>query len=89
MTNREKYITKRDEYDTMMEIGKVTEYCPIYAVVGDDIPYEMRKRLAEKGCSEYSEAECSECIQKWLNQEADQPKPQWQDAMMKNFLRKE
>lgn len=31
---------------------------------------------------------CAECGAK-LMKEADQPKPQWQDAMMKNFLRKE
>ena len=38
MTNRERYITKRDEYDLMMtirdQIKGVGTYCPIRAVSG-------------------------------------------------------
>lgn len=58
MTNRERYITKRDEYDMMMEIGNVTEYCPIEAVGGkpDD-------------CEWWADR-CDKCIQHWLNEEA-------------------
>lgn len=77
MTNREKYITKRDEYDLMMTINKETGMCAVGTVGGT-----MRD---EEYCNSHS---CAECIQKWLNQETDQPRPQWQDAMMKNFLRR-
>lgn len=78
MTNREKYITKRDEYDLMMAIKEKALRCPIIAVGGS---------TPKIYCDWYG-YNCSECIQKWLNQEADQSRPQWQDAMMKNFLRR-
>lgn len=81
MTNREK-ILKTNIYDLMMTIANRLEngdICPIKLISGQ---YNYSR------CKKYSYV-CGQCIQKWLNQEADQPKPQWQDAMMKNFLRKE
>lgn len=79
MTNREKYITKRDEYDLMMVIA-------IYGInMNDDFCVLDAIRATGGVCGN----SCQECIQKWLNEEADQPKPQWQGSLMKNFLRKE
>ena len=63
MTNREKYITKRDEYDLMMAIKANIEHghhCPIKAVSGQ-YEYSM--------CLKYSYI-CSSCCQDWLNEEA-------------------
>lgn len=77
MTNREKYFNK-DAYDILMTIRANTGMCAVDAVGG-----EMR---CEEYCNLYPD--CKECYQDWLNQETDQPKPQWQDAMMKNFLRR-
>lgn len=49
--------------------------------------YHLAKELGgEVPCPEGST--CGMCIANWLSQETDQPKPQWQDAMMKNFLRR-
>lgn len=78
MTNREKYITKRDEYDLMMTIQSTG--CPIWIVTGD-------APSCWDNCIEDKEM-CSSCVQQWLNEEADQPKPQWHDSLMKSFLRK-
>ena len=81
MTNREKYITKRDEYDLMIQIWRRSlGQCPI-EVVGAEKP----KCVPD---TDYIHSDCQTCIQNWLNEEADQPRPQWQDAMMKNFLRR-
>ena len=83
MTNREKYFLKRDEYDTMMAINfRMHKNCPI-EVIGAEKPKCMPSIYG------LAQTNCDECIQNWLNQEADQSRPQWQDAMMKNFLRKE
>lgn len=79
MTNREKYITKRDEYDLMMTIAEAyPNVCPIDAIGGNYVECE----------NELPFGKCADCIQQWLNEEADQPKPQWHDSLMKNFLRK-
>lgn len=63
MTNRERYITKRDEYDLLMTIAENIQelgtFCPITAVGGkpDD-------------CDWWADR-CDKCIQKWLNEEAE------------------
>ena len=83
MTNREK-LTKTNIYDLLCTIqkalmedgGKISGLCVI-----EDI--ERKPRSCPEG------SPCGKCIQAWLNQEADQSKPQWQEVMMKNFLRKE
>lgn len=49
MTNREKYITKRDEYDLMMEIKNRTRECPIKAVSGDTMLFCVRKTMKVVG----------------------------------------
>lgn len=56
MTNRDKYLTKRNEYDLMMDILK-NSACPVIAVSGD---YPK--------CGDHNT--CSECIRAWLNEEA-------------------
>ena len=53
MTNREKYITKRNEYDLMMAIKEKTLRCPIIAVGGS---------TPKIYCDWYGH-NCSECIQ--------------------------
>lgn len=63
MTNRERYFLKRDEYDLMLQIGNETEQCPIF-VVGGQISCDKIDWFG------YGE-KCSECIQSWLNKEAD------------------
>ena len=62
MTNREKYISKRDEYDLMMTISKTG--CPIWVVTG-----EQPKRWNH--CLE-DERTCGKCIQHWLNEDAEE-----------------
>lgn len=83
MTNREKLI-KTNIYDLLCTIQKalIEDGCEISGLcVIEDI--ERKPRTCPDGIT------CGMCIANWLNQEADQPKPQWQDVMMKNFLRKE
>lgn len=59
MTNREKYITKRDEYDLMMSL--VSHFiCPIKAISEHKPPHQ--------NCIG-DEEECSKCIERWLNEE--------------------
>lgn len=72
MTNREKYKEKRDAYDMMMTIHERVPFdCPI-DVVGGIPPFtDCREINLQKFKT------CSDCVQKWLNQEADQPRPQW------------
>ena len=60
MTNREKYIIKRDEYDLMMAIAEAQPCCPINVIGGDWIECE----------NELPFGNCKECIQKWLNDES-------------------
>jgi hypothetical protein len=65
MTNREKYILKRNEYDMLTGIQLAMahgEKCVVDAI--------MRKQW---DCANYikQDAEvCSRCIQNWLNEEA-------------------
>lgn len=70
MTNRERYITKRNEYDIMLTIAEnisgIGTFCAIRAVCGHG-----RKRPCE-----YTQPkngilmrDCPSCIQNWLNEE--------------------
>lgn len=69
MTNREKYITKRDEYDLMMTIAENIQelgtFCPITAVGGKRPPCKC-KHIAQ--CS-LMMRDCETCVQKFLNEE--------------------
>ena len=66
MTNREKYITKRNEYDLMMQIyGNKRLWCPIQIVGG-----KKPKCLRQKTDSGFSYSDCRNCIAEWLNEEA-------------------
>lgn len=59
MTNRQYYITKRNEYDLMISL--VSHYiCPIKAI-SDQKP-QYQHCIGE-------EEECGKCIQRWLNEE--------------------
>ena len=62
MTNRQKYITKKNEHDMMMDIRKNTDHCPIHAVSGKAI---VPNRYGV-GCITKIE-NCSSCINDWLN----------------------
>jgi len=66
MTNREKYITKRNEYDLMITIYEGKNFwCPIQ-IVGGKKPKCLRRRTV----GGYPYSDCRNCIQKWLNEEA-------------------
>jgi len=67
MTNREKYIVKRNEYDLMMTICKniAINACPIKIVTGEH-PDPKHGLCWYGGWS----GKCDECIQRFLNEEA-------------------
>ena len=66
MTNREKYITKRDEYDLMMTIAEniqgIGTFCPIKAIGGKRPPC---KHVTQ---SFLMMRDCETCVQRWLNE---------------------
>lgn len=68
MTNREKYITKRDEYDLLMEISDNIQgtgtYCTIRAVSGTKRP--CLTQYTDEG---HIYRDCENCIQKFLNEQ--------------------
>lgn len=65
MTNRERYITKRDEYDLMMTIHERSPFnCPIDLVGGIPPSTDCREINLQQFKT------CSDCIQRWLNEEA-------------------
>ena len=70
MTNRERYIIKRNQYDLMMTIAEnisdIGTFCAIRAVCG-------RKRPCEYTQSKNGTLmrDCPSCIQKWLNEESE------------------
>lgn len=71
MTNRERYITKRNQYDLMLTIAEnisgIDTFCAIRAVCG-------RKRPCEYTQSKNGTLmrDCPSCIQKWLNEESEE-----------------
>jgi hypothetical protein len=72
MTNREKYIVKRNEHDTLMCIYDNTggNLCPLYIIS------DMTTAEHSAWCRQYRDTNddhrrgCAECIQDWLNKEA-------------------
>lgn len=66
MTNRERYITKRNEYDLMMTIAENIQelgtFCPIKAISG-------KARACIITDSKPPMRDCERCIQKFLNEE--------------------
>lgn len=70
MRNRSRFIIQRNEYDMMMGIAHNTGFCPILALCGEyaDNP-ECRGCGGEIGHCTDIDTTCSECIQKWLNEE--------------------
>lgn len=71
MTNRERYITKRNEYDIMMTIAN-SVMCPI-AVIADKVPIEWNECLNNgKDCYDWRTNLCSLCTQSWLNKESEE-----------------
>ena len=71
MTNREKYITKRDEYDLMMAIAKNIQglgtFCPIKAISGKRPPCKCKPDTQ----SSLILRDCETCVQDWLNESKD------------------
>lgn len=65
MTNRDRYILKRNERDMLMEIQTALAYgekCIIDAIAGK-----------VRDCTNYSRGDlevCDKCIQFWLNEES-------------------
>jgi hypothetical protein len=71
MTNREKYITKRDEYDLMMTIAENIQelgtFCPITAVGGKRPPCKCKPDTQ----SSLILRDCETCCQDWLNEKGE------------------
>ena len=69
MTNRQKYILKRSEYDLMLTIAKNIQglgtFCPIKAISNKRPPC---KHITQ---SSMMIKDCEECIQQWLNEETE------------------
>ena len=63
MTNRDRYIIKRNEYDLMCAVEKNTGICPIRAVAGISREEKIMR------CYRYAKESCEACIQNWLNEE--------------------
>ena len=67
MKNRDKYILQRNEYDMLCDLQAAISsgrcQCVLEALTGKDYP------CPEDKCCMLST--CMECIQKWLNEEAD------------------
>lgn len=61
MTNRERYITKRNEYDLLMTIRAQRDVCPI-KLIGAEKPKCIP--------TENYTTDCATCIARWLNEEA-------------------
>lgn len=60
MTNREKFITKRNEYDLMMTINATQPFCPIEVIGVSRVKCECELPFGS----------CKDCIERWLNEEA-------------------
>lgn len=73
MTNRERYITKRDEYDLMMTMKKNLErigvFCPIDVITGKKPECETVDKPSMDGTAWALCRDCETCIQKFLNEE--------------------
>lgn len=65
MKNREKYFTKKNEYDFMKAVEQNTGICPIRAVAG------ISQEQKIKRCYTYVKTGCNGCIQNWLNEKAE------------------
>lgn len=71
MTNRERYITKRNQYDLMLTIAEnisgIGTFCPIKAISG-------KKRLCITKLDDNLRLvrDCEPCVQKWLNEESEE-----------------
>ena len=67
MTNRERYITKRDEYDLMMTIAENIQelgtFCPITAPGGKRPPCKCKHATQ----SSLILRDCETCCQDWIN----------------------
>ena len=72
MTNREKYITKRNEYDLMMTIAEniqgIGTFCPITAIGGKRPPCKCKPDTQ----SSLMMRDCETCVQEFLNEEAEE-----------------
>ena len=71
MTNRERYITKRNQCDLMLTIADnisgIGTFCAIRAVCGRKRPCEYTQ--SKNGILM---RDCRSCIQKWLNEESEE-----------------
>lgn len=69
MKNRERYITKRNEYDLMMTIAENIQelgtFCPITAVGGKRPPCKCKHDTQ----SSLILRDCETCVQEFLNDE--------------------
>lgn len=79
MTNREKYITKRNEYDLLMTIRDYLEgggtFCPIKAIGGKRVcEIDLIRHRDANGAvlEQHIERNCERCIQLFLNEESEE-----------------
>lgn len=76
MTNRERYITKRNEYDLMITIAENIQelgtFCAIRAVCGRKHKRKCEYKWRDLGSCSRLERDCERCIQAFLNEEANE-----------------
>ena len=66
MKNKDKYITGRSEYDLLIGIHyRTEEQCAIPLLTGQAV--ETLPCLRD----DWTEMPCHECLQRWLNEEAE------------------
>lgn len=71
MTNRQKYITKRNEHDMLMHIYDRTKgnLCPLYVISDMTTAEHVARWLHCRRTSDDHRRKCAECVQDWLNEE--------------------
>ena len=87
MTNYRKFL-RTNVHDQLMAMNDILKNNEEVLCIMEQLTGQY-KRSCNNQERISNRQQCSDCIQRWLNTEADCPRPQWQDAMMKNFLRKE
>jgi hypothetical protein len=72
MTNREKYIIKRNEHDMLMHIYDRTRgnLCPLYIISDMTTAEHVARCHRYHDTNDYYRRGCAKCVQDWLNKEA-------------------
>ena len=67
MKNRERYVSRRNEYDLMMSILHSRSACPVERVGAP-------KPVCVPSAAGLAQTDCEGCIQRWLNEEEEHDK---------------